>query len=245
MDLLTDVCPSSREVVKLIPEAKVDNVLSFFEDIINYKFNLEEKEEYPNLYPGPINPPPINISDEEYELSKLDCRNGGKYPFVITPIGAQVLVRLFIGGFIEQKKKSSSKDISSLIEYSNSLGHLLHLSNKRREEEKAQQKKTTDREERISYLIDHPEEALESELNRSFLNRYSYLLGPGDKSFKFAGADVSKVVCSYKSNSGKSKKPYVFITWKLPDGSVHGDVDREVVLNRRNDPERNFGLGKG
>jgi hypothetical protein len=48
-----------------------------------------------------------------------------------------------------------------------------------------------------------------------------------------------------RSNSGKSSTTYVSIRWRLPDGEWQGDKGIELVLNRRNDPKRNWGLGRG
>ena len=61
------------------------------------------------------------------------------------------------------------------------------------------------------------------------------------------GIHISKVVVPYKSNSGKSRDFSIKICWTGFDGKqVTLDVkESRYDLNRRNDSERNWGLGRG
>jgi hypothetical protein len=244
-EMLPEVFAQRKEVINLIPDIKPNNTINLlrtllFADIENEIFTehtfAEKREPIFELLPG------------EAELSELSHPNGMSDRIVITTIGAKLLIRLFKSGLVEQKKKSSSKDLSRLIAYANSLPELKAKSDqlKKTKEEKRARDLSSNIEcaERIEHLLIHPENGRPDELTREFLNKYAYAIGPGSQTFKFAGANVTKRVHTLRSNSGKTSSTYVSINWTLPDGSVHGDTNIEPVLNRRNDPSRNWGLGR-
>lgn len=244
-DMLPEVFAQRKEVINLIPDVKPNNAINLLRKIL---FSDIENEMFAD-HTFAENPDPLfELLDGEAELSELAHPNGMSERIVITTIGAKLLIRLFKSGLVEQKKKSSPVDLSLLEAYANSLPELKVKSDKlkkTREEKKARGLSLNkDREERIKHLLIHPEDARRDELSKEFLNKYAFAIGPGSQSFKFAGAHVTKRVQTLSSNSGKTSRTYVSIKWSLPDGSVHGDANIEPVLNRRNDPSRNWGLGR-
>ena len=248
-NMLPEVFMRHKEVIKLIPDVKPTNTYELFSEIIFSNMLRDIQAEDPSLRNMLSSDPVFDISSEEAEWSELKYVNGFSERIVITTVGAKLLIRLFQAGLIEQKRKSSSKDLSLLQDYANSLPQLLEKSDQIKKQRTAEV--ATDlalmkvRESRIRHLIECPEDAVIEELNREFLNKYAFAIGPGDQSFKFSGADVVKTVSVMKSNSGKNRTYTVCIQWTMADGTRYGDVDVEPVLNRRNDPERNWGLGRG
>jgi len=68
-------------------------------------------------------------------------------------------------------------------------------------------------------------------------------IGPGSGSMVLAGITVHKQVTGYKSNSGKSTGWRVHFDWTGTDGKPrHSEVSPPEADNRRNDPDRNWGL---
>lgn len=68
-------------------------------------------------------------------------------------------------------------------------------------------------------------------------------IGPGSGSMVLAGITVHKQVTGYRSNSGKSTGWRVRIDWTDSEGKPrHSEITPPEAGNRRNDPERNWGL---
>lgn len=68
-------------------------------------------------------------------------------------------------------------------------------------------------------------------------------LGKGGGSMTLAGIAVTKSLLSYQSNSGKSTSWKVSFSWVGSDGKHHvNDNNPAFAANRRNDPDRNWGL---
>jgi hypothetical protein len=68
-------------------------------------------------------------------------------------------------------------------------------------------------------------------------------IGPGSGSMVLAGITVHKTVVGYKSNSGKSTGWRVAFDWTGSDGERrHSEAIPPEADNRRNDPDRNWGL---
>lgn len=68
-------------------------------------------------------------------------------------------------------------------------------------------------------------------------------IGTGSGSMVLAGITVHKQVIGYKSNSGKSTGWRVRFEWTGSDGQKrHSETIPPEADNRRNDPERNWGL---
>lgn len=159
----------------------------------------------------------------------------------VSPLLARVVVRLFDQGLIPQARKSSSKDIQGLRAYAATASVFLEAV-------------TQARHQRQVYLDRVAAVAEDFSLGRSDEITWSFIddivirrkgLGFG-ASFEIDGVQCHKVRRGGRlSNSGKSRDPVFFdIYWIDRDGIRHGDADSEEVLNRRNDPERNWGLGR-
>lgn len=247
-EMLPEVFMQRKDVINLIPDVKPNNTISLFTEIIESNMWRAIHAEAPSLHNFPNINPAFDLSNDEIDCSEIRYTSGYSERIVITTIGAKLLVRLFKAGLIEQKKKSSSKNLSELEAYSNSLLELKEQSDLVKNKQDRERAKKLDvmemHENRIKHLIKYPEDARIEELNWTFLNSYAFAIGPWDQSFQFAGADVKKHVQIMKSNSGKSSTTNVYIQWTMPDGTRHGDIDIDPVLNRRNDPKRNFGLGR-
>lgn len=110
-----------------------------------------------------------------------------------------------------------------------------------REELKRQIAERTRREQAVK----DPSLILESDLTNHRLIDSVFIanVGPGSGSMVLAGITVSKHVVGYKSNSGKSTGWRVRLEWIGSDGQHHhSEVVPPEADNRRNDPDRNWGL---
>lgn len=247
-EMLPEVFMQRKEVINLIPDVKPYNAATLFRDVLFSSIEQELLEKHLSVGSRTSDELIFELFDGEEEWSELCYFHGSSDRFVITTIGAKLLIRLFKSGLIEQKKKSSPKDLGRLEDYANSLPELKAKSDRIKKEKEEEERRIAclfkTHEDRIKHLIKHPEDAKIEELNRAFLNKYACEMGLGNQAFKFAGARVVKDIRTLKSNTGKSAETYVSIQWTMPDGTRHGDSKSEPVLNRRNDPERNWGLGR-
>lgn len=166
---------------------------------------------------------------------------------------------------IEQRRKSSSKDLSRLDAYIASEDDLLARTASlaaEREASRASARASRDAErqaleQRAAHLAEYPEHARLEEIDRVFvtsprteypgvagefmkLKRYGHGFG-GE--IEMAGCLCRKDIGHYVSNSGKTRRPVIHISWTTPDGTRHGDTE-PMALNRRSDPKRNWGLGR-
>ena len=241
LGLVPELCQTQRECIYMIPDVKYLTANKSLNDCLDYQALYSLSVECPKIWGG-LSEPPLILSNYEYYNSVVTDHKNKKY---LTPIGAQVLVRLLDKGLVAQHKKVSGNDISELIAYSNSLSRLLELSAEHRvtkakllSKAKENRAATTAR---IQYLLKHPEDAVANDFSRSFLNQYSWAIGPGSKSFQLGEAHVKVEVAEFRSNSGKKQPTDVDIRWTLKDGSTHGDVKGPRRLNRRMDPNRGIG----
>lgn len=80
--------------------------------------------------------------------------------------------------------------------------------------------------------------------DHSFLNRlFLAHVGTGAGTLTLAGITVAKAITRYPSNSGKSQSWGIDFTWTSSDGTRRSSSNRPLQAeNRRNDPERNWGL---
>lgn len=70
-------------------------------------------------------------------------------------------------------------------------------------------------------------------------------IGPGAGAMRLAGITVQKTLVGHDSNSGKSTGWRVRFDWTGSDGEPHySESVPPEAHNRRNDPERNYGLGR-
>lgn len=250
IEIIKNILPQAfmlqKDVINLIPDVKPRNTADLLDDLIFASITNEMEFKHLGDIPSPI--ANFALTEDEIDACRLSFHENGKERTVLTTIGANLLIRLFKAGHVEQKKKTSSKDISKLEAYSNSLSSIRKSSDLMKlqieEDRKSKQHAIDQRKARIDYLLKHPEKALPSDLNRRFLNEYAYAIGPGSRTFKLGEAEVVKTVQKLKSNSGKTTNTHVSIYWITTDGARHGDEDFAPYLNRRNDPNRNWGLGR-
>ena len=99
--------------------------------------------------------------------------------------------------------------------------------------------------ERLERAIKDPSVLEEADLDNYRLldSLFFAIKGPGGGTLKLAGLKVTKRLTDYSSNSGKSKGWRVSFSWIGSDGSQHAlEKVPPEANNRRNDPERNWGL---
>ena len=244
--ILPQIFMLQKDVIRLIPNVKPRNTAHLLDELLYAEAMKDLLVNHPGS--SDMDTLDFNLLEGEAEWSRLSYWEAGSESIVLTTIGAKLLIRLFKSGHIEQSKKSPSKDISKLELYADSIQELklksdqikLKLEHDRENDLCLSEKQKT----RIRHLLKHPEDALNEELNYDFLNEYAYAIGPGSRSFEFAEAKVFKIVRRLKTNSGKNSSNYISIHWITSDGVRHGDLDNRPYLNRRNDPNRNFGLGR-
>lgn len=98
---------------------------------------------------------------------------------------------------------------------------------------------------RREQAINDPSLIVESDLSDHRLIDCVFIqnIGRGPGSMVLAGITVHKQVSGYKSNSGKSTSWRVRFDWMGSDGKTrHSEVSPPAADNRRNDPDRNWGL---
>ncbi|OYX76706.1 MAG: hypothetical protein B7Y82_09825 [Sphingomonadales bacterium 32-65-25] len=98
---------------------------------------------------------------------------------------------------------------------------------------------------RREQAVKDPSLILESDLvdHRLIDSVFIANVGTGSGSMMLAGITVHKEVVGYKSNSGKSTGWRVRFDWTGSDGqSRHSETTPPEADNRRNDPDRNWGL---
>lgn len=81
-------------------------------------------------------------------------------------------------------------------------------------------------------------------VDHSFIDRVFFEnIGPGPGSMVLAGITVRKEVIGHKTNSGQNTGWRVRFDWVGSDGQPrHSEVVPPEASNRRNDPDRNWGL---
>lgn len=98
---------------------------------------------------------------------------------------------------------------------------------------------------RKEQAVKDPSLILESDLvdHRLIDSVFIANMGTGSGSMMLAGITVHKQVIGYKSNSGKSTGWRVRFDWTGSDGQPrHSETIPREADNRRNDPDRNWGL---
>ncbi|MDX8465736.1 hypothetical protein RFM26_08575 [Mesorhizobium sp. VK23B] len=98
---------------------------------------------------------------------------------------------------------------------------------------------------RLKRALSDPSVLTESDLeNYRLLDSVFFALkGPGEGTLVLAGIQVTKSLAGYSSNSGMTTGWQVTFSWTGSDG--RGWLIKKVpseASNRRNDPERNWGL---
>jgi hypothetical protein len=98
---------------------------------------------------------------------------------------------------------------------------------------------------RRARAFDDPSLIVETDLEDHYFIDGVFLkhVGKGSKSMTLAGITVHKTLSGYKSNSGKSTGWRVRFDWVSSDGKPRrSEVAPPEASNRRNDPERDWGL---
>jgi hypothetical protein len=157
----------------------------------------------------------------------------------ITPRAAAFLIRLYETGRLElQRKRDRIEEPVELRRYANSEAELLEQT-RRLIEEAAERER----------LIANPElvpaaRMADPDLLDAIFRCHQPRGGPG--TMRIGGMVVSKMVSSFFSNSGKNRDHDVSFHWVEADGQDHDVIKSfsRFAGNRRNDPERNWGLAE-
>ena len=170
---------------------------------------------------------------------KLALRDG--WVLTISPVGGRILPELFEAGSIPQKTRDASKDVSDLRTYAAEEDAY-------REQVREEAKRKVAYERRIEEIAANPDCADPSEItadliDQVFLKRFGY--GHFGE-MKIAGLSCHKgKLHDQKSNSGKQTyRGEVYCYWYDVEGNRRGYVPDHTPKNRRNDPKRNWGLGR-
>lgn len=159
-------------------------------------------------------------------------------PAQTSPVGASMLIELYQAGALPSKGPVLAP-MEPLLAYA---AHALTISDikavRRQEQEEIDSK--------LLAKLNDPASIPVSDFTYELLNRlffFHHLKGVGDFNLDVGGISVTKTVLPYKSNSGKSVSYGVTFSWQSPDG-VNKNLRSEAAFagNRRNDPERNWGL---
>lgn len=170
---------------------------------------------------------------------KLALHDG--WVLTISPIGGRILLELFEAGLIPQKTREASKDVLDLRTYA-------AKEDAYREQVREEEKRKAAYERRIEEIAANPDCADPSEItadliDQVFLKRFDYgCFGE----MKIAGLSCYKdKLPDQKSNSGKrTYAGEVYCYWYDAAGNRHGRMPYHTPKNRRNDPKRNWGLGR-
>jgi len=156
---------------------------------------------------------------------------------VVSPRGARLLLRLYAAGVLDTGKKKPGAPAPELVAYAESEG-ALHEKSAARQEQRRQAEA-----ERQEFLA-HPEKVPESALTFGLLNDLFFHHGcKGNSEMSVGGLLVEKSVSRYTSNSGKSQDWRVTFTWRSSGGGLRELTKHSAFEdNRRNDPDRNWGL---
>lgn len=157
-----------------------------------------------------------------------------------SPVGARVLVALFRDGKIKQNPPRS-RDILGLETYSaTETAFRSKVARKLADWEAS--------EARLDEIAANPDLARPDEITAGLIDQiFLRRLGYG----KFGSMRIGGLEChkqstgAYLSNSGKTRySGEVYCWWIDEDGNRRGQDKPETHPNRRNDPERNWGLGR-
>ncbi|SHF68210.1 hypothetical protein SAMN05444273_109114 [Litoreibacter ascidiaceicola] len=176
------------------------------------------------------------LSDEDRKLAIAEG-----WGMRISPIGGRILKQLFEAGMIPQKRAGSPKDLSELVEYVETEADFRAKVEVRIAAKEAY-------EYRIAEIAENPDCARADELSSDLIDKV-FLKRLGYRKFgtlHIAGLECHKdMTAGSLSNSGKTRySGQVYCYWLDAEGNRQGDAVPETVRNRRNDPDRNWGLGR-
>lgn len=209
----------ASDIIALIPDVKPRVAMRVLKEAV-----LDGKYGYESLDPAD---------------RKLALRDG--WVLTISPIGGRVLLELFEAGMIPQSVRDASKDVSHLRSYAAKEGAY-------RKQVREEEERKAAYERRIVEIAEDPDCADPSEItadliDKVFLKRFGY--GHFGE-MKIAGLSCHKdKLPDQKSNSGKQTyRGDVYCYWYDAGGERRGYVPDHTPKNRRNDPKRNWGLGR-
>lgn len=229
-----DLCMQRGEVVRLIPDVKPNLAIRAIEDAA---FAHVMGEPYRGL----------EITEDDVAAASY---GGEMERQVLTLNGARLLRKLFQAGLIEQKRKTASKDLSALEAYIATEPELqertVELREQARARREAREAEWQALDARAREIAANPSLATTADLSVRMTDRvFIHALGYGhDGRITLAGCECHKLVQRYVSNSGKTRRATPYCWWVDGDGQRHGEEPPEQALNRRSDPDRNWGLGR-
>lgn len=174
-----------------------------------------------------------------FEMCYSDGSQWGKD--AVSPRAAKILIELYLDGHLETKSKPASVEAigHDVIDYANSTLTLKDILSAGREEEA---RKRTARLESLARPLD---QISESEFTETFLHDLFMHHKITNGSLTIAGIKVTKILSQSSSNSGKSHGWNESFTWIGSDGQHHQEGTQSPYdSNRRNDANRNWGLGR-
>lgn len=177
--------------------------------------------------------------DVLFEMYYSDGSQWGKD--TVSPRAARILIELYLAGRLETKTKPVPREAIGqvLIDYAQSELSLKDILNAGKEDEA---RKKAERLVRLNRPLD---EIPESELTQAFLHDLFMYRKITNGSLIIAGVKVSKMLTRSSSNSGKSHDWNESFTWVGTDGEHRQvGIDGAFSTNRRNDADRNWGLGR-
>jgi len=176
--------------------------------------------------------------DVLFEMHYSDGAQGGKD--AVSPRAAKILIELYLCGRLETKTKPVTLEGvgQELIDYSKSKLTLKEILNAGKAEEDRK------REARLARLNRPLGQIRESELTESFLHDLFLHHKVSNGALTVAGLEISKTLTRSSSNSGKSHDWNESFSWTGSNGEPHHIASQGAFsANRRNDADRNWGLG--
>lgn len=220
-----DLCETRPDVLRMIPDVRRNLAIAAYEQLVE------------NVFEGRDNLP-LELSAED--VTDLNATRGQFDTPVITPKGANLLLRMLGAGLIPQKPGTKQSRIApDLAVYAARAGEIAAktLEQASRDPEEIKRAKQDEHEqqlERIRHLSRHPEDALPEELNRwtidkVFLERVGY--GAGG-TMKLGGMTCHKEVDHWVSNK-VYRNAKVIIWWADQSNKRYGDPPFSRPINRR------------
>lgn len=235
-----DYLMSLSEFLNLLPNVKPRKARAklkewqeeIFEQVMEDTFAGEDREIYDlDIGKG------IVLSSDDFEHIFYDDEFSATK---ITPHGAKILIEIYGAELFELAPRKNIENVSNkAIDYSKSEQELMKKQGLADEIENAKKQEYAD-------LINCPQNINPENFTYSLLNdvfiKHVGLKG-GCYSMGIGGVEVTKNVNMYTSNSGKNRDSEVTFTWIGPDGKKQ-QIEKPSYYsqNRRNDPDRNWGL---
>lgn len=169
-----------------------------------------------------------------------------KKPILITPKGAAILAKLASSGFLTRKNDSSvDSELEQYLAYGDSYEE--YKEKKKQEAYNLRHADEIKEAEDLKYYAKHLDSLPEDKFNPYFIDKLIIkVCGYGSRTLTINGIEMHKNVYRYTSNSGKTADYDIDITFTDKTGEqVKWIIQTSFhALNRRNDPDRNWGLGR-